>query len=208
MKTMDISKAEKMPGVAYILTAENAPKTYPIPEELFFQGEVVAIVAAETEDQAEDAVEAIEVEYEVLPFASSLEQAMAPNAPDLSHHNGRRRNVVKTAIRMGRSRQGIFPGGYRQGVHLLFCGRDPRSDAAEWLRCQVGWRQADGLGHGPVDPPLAKHTAPGRWASRRKTFASSTNGMAARLAGRMPTGDQVLSVDGLHRETDRPAGED
>ena len=36
--------------------AGNAPKTYPMPEELFFQGEVVAIVAAETEDQAEDAI--------------------------------------------------------------------------------------------------------------------------------------------------------
>ncbi len=87
VKAIDVSKAEKMPGVAYILTAGNAPKTYPIPTELFFQGEVVAIVAAETEDQAEDAVEAIEVEYEVLPFASSLQQAMAPNPPDLSTHD-------------------------------------------------------------------------------------------------------------------------
>ena len=52
-----------MPGVVYILTPQNSPKTYPMPTELFFQGEVVAIVAAETEDQAEDGVAAIEVEY-------------------------------------------------------------------------------------------------------------------------------------------------
>jgi CO/xanthine dehydrogenase Mo-binding subunit len=107
VKSMDVSKAEKMPGVAYILTRENSPKTYPMPAELFFQGEVVAIVAAETEDQAEDAVGAIQVEYEVLPFASDLQQAMAPNAPDLSLRagdafNGRPRPaVVKTLLLWG-----------------------------------------------------------------------------------------------------------
>src|SRR5712692_159984 len=62
-RRLDGSKAEKMPGVKYILTAQNAPSTYPFPAELFFQGELVAMVAAETEDQAEDAVAAIEVEY-------------------------------------------------------------------------------------------------------------------------------------------------
>ena len=84
VKSMDTSAAEKMPGIVYVLKPDNAPKTYPLPVELFFQGEVVAIVAAETEDQAEDAVAAIQVEYEVLPFASNLQQAMGPNAPDLS----------------------------------------------------------------------------------------------------------------------------
>src|SRR6266545_562740 len=74
IKRIDVSKAEKMPGVAYILTPQNAPKTYPLPEELFFQGEIVAMVAADTEDLAEDAVEAIDVEYDVLPFASTLAQ--------------------------------------------------------------------------------------------------------------------------------------
>ncbi len=84
VKTMDVSKAEKMPGVAFVLKGDNGPKNYPLPKELFFQGEVVAFVAADTEDLAEDAVNAIEVEYEVLPFASSLNQAMAPIVPDLS----------------------------------------------------------------------------------------------------------------------------
>jgi xanthine dehydrogenase YagR molybdenum-binding subunit len=83
VKSIDVTVAEKMAGVRYILTSQNAPKTYPLPEELFFQGEVVAIVAAETEDQAEDAIEAIQVEYNVLPFASTLAQVMAPNAPQL-----------------------------------------------------------------------------------------------------------------------------
>ena len=96
VKTMDVSKAEKMPGVVHIMTRENSPKTYPMPEELFFQGEVVAFVAAETEDQAEDAVHAINVEYEILPSAVSLDQVMGPNPPDLGG-----KNVIKSQFEWG-----------------------------------------------------------------------------------------------------------
>ena len=99
VKMLDVSTAEKMPGVAFILTAKNAPKTYPLPDELFFQGEVVAIVAAETEDLAEDAASAIRTEYELLPFSGNLEQAMAANAPDLASKN--RPSVIKTLYEWG-----------------------------------------------------------------------------------------------------------
>src|SRR5438552_3614950 len=95
VRRLDASKAEKMPGVAYILTPEKAPKTYPLPAELFFQGDVVAIAAAETEDLAEDALEAIEVAYEVLPFASTVEQAMSPNSPDLRKGKGNLMQVAR-----------------------------------------------------------------------------------------------------------------
>src|SRR5439155_24305175 len=88
IKDIDTSKAEKMPGVAFILTYKNTPKTYPLPEELNFQGEVVAIVAADTEDLAEDAIEMISVDYDVLPFASTLQQVMSPNAADLRKGRG------------------------------------------------------------------------------------------------------------------------
>lgn len=100
LRDIDTSKAARMPGVAYVLTYKNAPKPAgpaptgfrvtpePLPRELNLQGEVVAIVAAETEDLAEDAAEAIQVDYEVLPFASMLKEAMAPDAPDLRGGKG------------------------------------------------------------------------------------------------------------------------
>jgi xanthine dehydrogenase YagR molybdenum-binding subunit len=94
IKSLDTSKAERMPGVHYILNYKNAPRTYPMPEELNLQGEIVAIVAGETEDLAEDAVEAIEVEYEILPFASTITQVMAANAPDLRRGKG---NLIQLA---------------------------------------------------------------------------------------------------------------
>src|SRR2546425_7391903 len=98
VKRLDVSKAEKMPGVAYILTPGNAPKSYPLPDELFFQGEIVAIVAADSEDLAHDAADAIEVEYDLLPFAATLQQVMAPDAPELRRGRG---NVIRSSSQYG-----------------------------------------------------------------------------------------------------------
>jgi CO/xanthine dehydrogenase Mo-binding subunit/aerobic-type carbon monoxide dehydrogenase small subunit (CoxS/CutS family) len=104
LKDIDTSAAEKMPGVRYILTYKNAPKLLrpnvargrilpePLPQELNLQGETVAIVVAETEDLAQDATGAIKVDYEVLPFASTLKDSMAADAPDLGHGKG---NLVR-----------------------------------------------------------------------------------------------------------------
>jgi xanthine dehydrogenase YagR molybdenum-binding subunit len=105
IKSLDTAAAEKMPGVAHILTHKNWPmpvgrvipdnlgsgyRTVPeaLPQELNLQGEPVAIVAAATEDLAQDACDAIKVEYEVLPFASTLKDVMARNAPDLRGGKG------------------------------------------------------------------------------------------------------------------------
>jgi hypothetical protein len=95
VRKLDTSRAERMPGVAYVLTSRNAPLSSPLSEDLEFQGQVLAIIAADSEDLAEDAVEAIEVEYEVLPFASTLAQAMSPNAPDLRQGRGNLRKRKK-----------------------------------------------------------------------------------------------------------------
>jgi CO/xanthine dehydrogenase Mo-binding subunit/aerobic-type carbon monoxide dehydrogenase small subunit (CoxS/CutS family) len=106
IRDIDTARAEKMPGVAYILTYKNAPKPNgpaptgfrvtpePLPRELNLQGEVVAMVVAETEDLAQDAVDAIKVDYEVLPFASTLKDVMAPSAPDLREGKG---NLLRQA---------------------------------------------------------------------------------------------------------------
>jgi len=136
VRRLDASKAEKMPGVAYILTPEKAPKTYPLPPELFFQGDVVAIVAAETEDLAEDAVEAIEVEYEVLPFASTLAQIMSPNAPDLSRGRAQREaEDPGTGAGGGQRGQGGQARGQRAG--------NATTSIAQYGDVEKGFREAD-----------------------------------------------------------------
>src|SRR2546428_9201463 len=97
-----------MPGVAVVLTARAAPRTTlstdvrgqtttvgPLRATLHVlaearvrhQGEPVALVAAETLEQARAAAEAIDVEYEPLPGVFSPEAALAPGAPRV-HETG------------------------------------------------------------------------------------------------------------------------
>lgn len=96
--SVDTREAESMPGVVCVLTASDlvdldgywghAIKDRPIVafDRVRFAGEPIAAVAAEDEAGAEAAVEAIKVEYEELPLAATLDEALAPDAPLL--HEG------------------------------------------------------------------------------------------------------------------------
>src|SRR6516162_309433 len=77
VKSIDISAAEKMPGVkaAIVIAKEGATLRY--------HGDDIAAVAAETEEQARDAIRAIKVEYEVLPHVATEALAMAEGAEGL-----------------------------------------------------------------------------------------------------------------------------
>jgi CO/xanthine dehydrogenase Mo-binding subunit len=96
--SIDIAKAEKMPGVKAVLWHGNVPRIAhctagqgfpePSPYDTFmfdtkvrFVGDRVAAVAAETEEQALAALAAIKVEYELLTPVFSVDEAMAPGAP-------------------------------------------------------------------------------------------------------------------------------
>ena len=107
IKSIDIDKAEKAPGVLRILTgadwaAENygglpcedatkkrrdgSPMYHPTWPALVdgrarLVGDCVAFVIAETELQARDAAELIEVDYAPLQSVSGVERAVAPDAP-------------------------------------------------------------------------------------------------------------------------------
>jgi carbon-monoxide dehydrogenase large subunit len=64
--------------------AEESPPVWPIARETVrWVGEAVAAVVAESRYQAEDAAEAVEVDYEVLPSVTDPEQAMEEGAPQL-----------------------------------------------------------------------------------------------------------------------------
>src|SRR5262249_60864910 len=65
------------------------PGQPPIAEDkVRFVGEAVAYVIAETLDQAHDAAEQINVDYEVLPAAVDVASALAPGAPLLWDERG------------------------------------------------------------------------------------------------------------------------
>ncbi|MFO0950881.1 MAG: xanthine dehydrogenase family protein molybdopterin-binding subunit [Isosphaeraceae bacterium] len=77
IKSIDASAAEKMPGVKAVHLIAKEGTT------LRYQGDDIAVVAAETEEQARDGVRAIKVEYEVLPHCVTEAQAMAKGAPEI-----------------------------------------------------------------------------------------------------------------------------
>ncbi len=77
VKSIDITAAEKMPGVKAVIAIASAGKT------LRYNGDDIAAVAAETEEQARDAIRAIKVEYEVLPHVATEAQSMAEDAPQV-----------------------------------------------------------------------------------------------------------------------------
>ncbi len=73
----------------------------------------------ETEDLAQDAADAIQVEYEVLPFASTLKDTMAPDAAGPARRKGESlaaRRFARQAFRTppGREQQGDLDKGFAE----------------------------------------------------------------------------------------------
>lgn len=88
---IDVSKAEALPGVKAVLTYKNVPDwkgglPHHLPvldSKVRFVGDAVALVAAETEEIAEEALELIDVEYKQLQAVYDVDEAIKPGAPQL-----------------------------------------------------------------------------------------------------------------------------
>ena len=106
--SIDTSKAEKVPGVKAVITAEETPKIKyvhvgpPFQDKLVlatdkvrYVGDEVAAVAADTSDAAEEALRLIEVVYEELPAVFDPELSMSPDAPKVHGES----NIVMKGLR-------------------------------------------------------------------------------------------------------------
>jgi CO/xanthine dehydrogenase Mo-binding subunit len=101
---IDTTRAEALAGVKCVLTARDVPnnvlfsdvpgqttaigplraRTQVLADEVVrYLGEAVALVAAETEETADEAARLVSVEYEDLPGVFDPEAAMRPDAPQL-----------------------------------------------------------------------------------------------------------------------------
>jgi len=96
IRSIDTSAALAMPGVVAVLTGADVPllgggqshwglylKDRPVIaiDKVRYVGDPVAAVAAVDEFTAEEALDAIIVDYEALPFVTDTEEAMRPDAP-------------------------------------------------------------------------------------------------------------------------------
>jgi CO/xanthine dehydrogenase Mo-binding subunit len=101
IRSIDASKALALPGVKAVVTAADIPELASVEagggegaanmrdlsrnvlarEQVLYHGHAVAAVAATSAELAEQALAAIEVEYEPLAPVLSIEAALAPDAP-------------------------------------------------------------------------------------------------------------------------------
>ena len=121
VRSVDTSEAEKISGVVKILTCFDVPDI-PFPtaghpwsmdpghqdtadrhllnRHVRYYGDDVCVVIAENEVAAAQAVRAIQIEYEELPFVLDAQEAMQSGAPQLHEHSPN--NILKqSSIRLG-----------------------------------------------------------------------------------------------------------
>src|SRR3954462_12742203 len=91
IRSIDTSKAQKYPGVkaVYILehlsgSAEVKDKSKELPSKfpiVRFAGQPIAGIAATSQAAANEAAKLVKIEYQALPFVTTVEEARQPNAP-------------------------------------------------------------------------------------------------------------------------------
>jgi len=87
-----VEKARKAPGVVALLTAKNingrlghtiADRELLASKEVFYAGQPLAIVAAETPEAAEEALGLLQVTYQDMPAVLDFDQALQPDSPNV-----------------------------------------------------------------------------------------------------------------------------
>lgn len=116
IKNIDTSKAEKMPGVITVITADDIPNNefgviienqqVLAKKKALYIGDGIAVVAAETAKQAVKAVEKIEVEYEELEGIYDPLKAREQDA-QLVHEELEDNQVIHHPLRKGDIKEGF-----------------------------------------------------------------------------------------------------
>ncbi len=117
LKKLDISKAKALPGVVAVLTAEDIPGEknhglviydWPvmvgIGERVRYVGDAIALVAAETQQTAEQASALIEAEFDLQPVITNPVQARQEGVPQI-HEKGNLLKHIK--VRKGDMEKGF-----------------------------------------------------------------------------------------------------
>jgi len=88
IKSIDTSAALKIKGVIGVLTADDVPQ-FPPPalpilakDEVFYVGDPILAVAAESEELCADAIEAIKIDFEQLPHVVDPLESLFPGGPN------------------------------------------------------------------------------------------------------------------------------
>ncbi len=156
IKSIDTSKAEKLPGVFGVLTHHDVPQNDWENAWFNYRGKVldgigrfvgddIAAVAAISEEIAEHALELIEVEYELLDSVFDYEEARKKNAPQI-RSEGNERDAYK-----------VFWGDIEKGI----------SEAEVSVECDIKYKSQQMA-------PLGRNAALAEWTGDRVTITTSS----------------------------------
>jgi xanthine dehydrogenase YagR molybdenum-binding subunit len=106
---VDLSDARRAPGVKAALVWKEPGTT--ATSEVRYQGEPIAAVAAETEEQAIDAARMVKVTYDVLEHVASEQQAMASDAPVVFQGGNTRKGAAQET--------GDLDAGFKAAAHIV-----------------------------------------------------------------------------------------
>lgn len=134
IRNIDISEAEKHPGVARVLTHKDVPhNVYTIliliqvgPEDeqvlaadmVRWKGEAVVAVLAASERAAAEAAAKVKIDYEVLPAVLDIEEALKPDAPIVNEYHGQNYYLYDSG-ECRKVRFGDVETGFAQADHIL-----------------------------------------------------------------------------------------
>jgi xanthine dehydrogenase YagR molybdenum-binding subunit len=134
IKKLDYSDAEKMPGVKAVFVVAEEGK------ELFYAGDEILGLAADTEEHALDAVRAVKLEYDDLDFLVTEEDALkSPQATTVPPIAGNAQNVRPGGARKSdtdvdeafKSADAVVEGQYGVPVICHQC-LEPHGLVAQW----------------------------------------------------------------------------
>ncbi len=151
IRGIDYSKAMELSGVWAVVTYEDAKllykpshgnaREYGLDDMVRYVGDKVAMVAAETEEIANQALELIEVDYEVLPFVVDMEEAMKPDAP-VVHPERQELGVDGNILEVSEQEWGDAEEGFKEADFIIenrfytprvcHCAIEPHAMLAEW----------------------------------------------------------------------------
>ena len=90
--SIDTSRAEALPGVRAVITHKNMPEQWGLglpvhrllmEDKVYYVGDLVALIAADTVETAEEAIDLIDVEYEQLEAVYTAEDALKDGAVEI-----------------------------------------------------------------------------------------------------------------------------
>lgn len=171
IKRIDTRRAFALPGVKAVLTHENVPRVlhagsphprsasvtcdqYILDDKVRYWGEGIAVVAATTEEIAEEALDLIDVEYEELPAVFTVEDAIRPGAPLIHDREpGGNQVLAPVVVMRGDVERGfaeadlVIEGEYEGGrptpaymePNVCTCAWDGNGNLTVWISTQTAF---------------------------------------------------------------------